>query len=186
MTTNDAMLRKLEELLDKREIPFHAKQNRIMCFPHTINIAVQHVLKKMTVIPDDEDDESLDEDPLPDSDFSSAEQRGRSQSFEEACAMDPIGKCRKIAVSIRASGQRRDEFENFIKNGNDKNWFKNAKNVAIKIPIRQVKRNVVTRWDSTYQMIKRSIELRPVILTLSFPVYIIQPDSAPNRPLMVS
>lgn len=159
------MLRKLQELLDECEISFRAKQNRIMCFPHIINIAVQHVLKVMTVIPDDEEDVQPDDDP--DSDFSSAEQRGRSQSFEAASAEDPIGKCRKIAVSIRASGQRRDEFENFIKDGNEKNWFKNTKGMVVKIPIRQVKRDVVTRWDSTYQMIKRSIELRPVILTLS-------------------
>lgn len=165
--TNDAMLDKLEEALDQREIPFDARQRRIICFPHTINIAVQCVLSKMrsTVTPESDDgfqSSGSDSDPV------SADNRGHGQSFEAACGSDPIGRCRKIVIALRASGQRRDEFDNWVKTGNEKNWFRNSKGKAIKVPLKQLLRDVDTRWSSTYQMIKRFIEMRPVRFTLIF------------------
>ena len=53
------MLEHLETLFKEQEIfSFDTKDNRIMCFPHIINIAVQHVLKRMSKVeaPDNEDD----------------------------------------------------------------------------------------------------------------------------------
>ena len=53
---NDTMLEFLEKLFMEREIfSFDAKGNRIMCFPHTINITVQHVLKRMSSVSAPED-----------------------------------------------------------------------------------------------------------------------------------
>jgi hypothetical protein len=57
------MLQHLEKLLLEREITsIDAKDNRIMCFPHTINIAVQHVLKKMSSVeaPEDDNEENFE------------------------------------------------------------------------------------------------------------------------------
>jgi len=34
----------LEALYRERNIPFDAQDRRIMCFPHVINIATQHVI----------------------------------------------------------------------------------------------------------------------------------------------
>jgi hypothetical protein len=160
LNTNDAMMRKIEEILEEREIPFNAKDSRIMCFPHIINIIVQHVLAKMTSAPildsdHDDDSDDTENDDLP------ADQRGRTQTFEEAFSADPIGRCRRLVVKLRSSGQRRDDFNNWVKTGNEKNWFK-IKNKAVKLPHKELLRDVPTRWDSTYQMIKRCIEMRPV------------------------
>jgi len=151
LNTNDAMMREIEKILEEREIPFNAEDSRIMCFPHIINIAVQHVLAKMTSAPvpdsssDDEIDSANDEDPP-------ADQRGRTQTFDSAFSADPIGRCRRLVVKLRSSGQRRDDFNNWVKTGNEKSWFK----------IKELLHDVPTRWDSTYQMIKRCIEMRPV------------------------
>ena len=95
LTTNDKMLEHLETLFEEREIfSFDA---RIMCFPHIINIAVQHVLKRMSKVeaPDNEDDsEDLIEKSNAD------EGRGFGQTFEAACAQDPINRLCKIVMTI--------------------------------------------------------------------------------------
>ena len=161
LTTNDKMLEHLESLFEEREIfSFDAKDNRIMCFPHIINIAVQHVLKKMSKVeaPDNEDDsEDLIEKSNAD------EGRGFGQTFEAACAQDPIDRLRKIVMTIRASGQRRDAFNAWIDTGNMSGLFV-INNCPVEIEPNQLLRDVVTRWDSTYQMIKRCIEMRLVSL----------------------
>jgi hypothetical protein len=155
------MLEFLEGLLSEREIvSFDAKDNRIMCFPHTINIAVQNVLKKMSSVEPPEEDDTF-EDLI--STASGEEGRGFGQSFEDACAQDPISRLRNIVMAIRSSGQRRDAFINWIENGNKSGLFV-FENKATQIQPKQLLRDVRTRWDSTYQMIMRCIEMRLVSL----------------------
>ena len=162
LNTNDAMMKKIAELLGDHEIPFNAQDSCVMCFPHIVNIAVQHVLAKMSSAPVISDDEDLggstDED-------LSAEQRGHTQTFESACAADPIGRCCKLVVNLRSSGQRRDDFNNWVKTGNEKNWFK-IRGQVVKVPHRELLCDVATRWDSTYQMIRCCVEMRPVVGTM--------------------
>jgi hypothetical protein len=159
------MLEFLQKLFEEREIfSFDAKDNRIMCFPHIINIAVQHVLKKMSSVEAPEDDED-DEDLIDNS--NADEGRGFGQSFEAACAQDPITRIRKIVMAIRASGQRRDALLIWIETGNKSGLFVlNGK--PIQIQPKQLLRDVRTRWDSTYQMLKRCIEMRLVSPTFPF------------------
>ena len=159
LNTNDAMMREIQKILEDREIPFNAKDSRIMCFPQIVNITVQHVLTKMTSAPILDDDEDADFDNF--ADDLPADQRGRTQTFESAVLADPIGRCRKLVVKLWSSGQIRDEFNNWVKVSNEKNWFK-IKGKPIKLPHKEFLRDVRTRWDSTYQMIKRFIEMRPV------------------------
>lgn len=107
------MMRKMVPLFRERDIPFDAKNNRINCFPHIINIVAQHVIKKVSksVAADADDAFIFTQSRNPD------ERRAPPETFEEACASDPLGRVRKIIVAIRASGQRRDEFNNWIKMG---------------------------------------------------------------------
>ena len=115
--TNTKAMEELEILLRTREIHFNAKEQRVMCFPHIINIVCQHVIAKMsrTALPEDDDDEEeeleedqsgTDDDPPPNTNTRAA-----------ACARDPIARCQKIVMAIRSSGQRRDKFESWIKTG---------------------------------------------------------------------
>jgi hypothetical protein len=84
-----------------------------MCFPHVINIVVQHTLSKLSraVIPEADEDDDANEENL---DVDSA---ANPQTREAAYALDPISRCRKIVVAIRSSGQRRQKFTNWIKTG---------------------------------------------------------------------
>jgi hypothetical protein len=153
------MLQYLQKLFEEREIfSFDAKDNRIMCFPHIINIAVQHVLKKMSAIEAPESDDDFEE--LIDN-SNADEGRGFGQSYEAACAQDPIARIRKIVMAIRTSGQRRDALIIWIDTGNKSGLFVlNGK--TVQIDGKQLLRDVRTRWDSTYHMLKRSIEMRLV------------------------
>ena len=83
------------------------------------------------------------------------------KSFDDARAQDPIARLRKIVMKIRSSGQRRDAFTSWINAGNNSGLFV-LNNKPVQIQPKQLLRDVRTRWDSTYQMIKRCIEMRLV------------------------
>jgi hypothetical protein len=93
------MLQYMQKQFEEREIlSFDAKDRRIMCFPHTINIAVQHILSKMSSVkaPDDDDEDPEDLIGAAGTD----EVHGFGQSFEEARAQDPIACLRRIVMAI--------------------------------------------------------------------------------------
>jgi hypothetical protein len=158
LTTNDKML-------ENHEIfSFDSKDNRIMCFLHIINITVQHVLKKMSLaqVPENDDDpEVFTGEPNTD--------KGHrfSQSFAAACAQDPIACLRKIVMVIQSSRQHCDVLMRWIETGNQNRLFV-LNNRPVQIQPRQLLRDVRTRWDSMYQMIKRCIEMRLVCLPLFY------------------
>lgn len=138
-------MEELEILFLKRDIPFNHKDNHIRCFPHVINICAQHTIDKFTSTYRREaeyDGESDDPDAVP-------------------VSSDPIARGRLVVKAIRASGQRRDRFEDLIRDGNAKGYFK-VEGQIVKVNIRQLLLDVRTRWDSVYQMIKRLREMRPV------------------------
>ena len=65
LQTNTKAIEELEILLHTCEIPFNAKAQCVMCFPHIVNIICQHVIVKMSssALPEDVDDDNQEEDP---------------------------------------------------------------------------------------------------------------------------
>jgi hypothetical protein len=112
LQTNTKAMEELEILLHAREISFDAKEQRLMCFPHIVNIICQHVIAKMSrsALPEDVDDDEEAETNQPRSEDT-------PNTRAAAYSNDPIARCRKIVVAIRSSGQRRDKFESWIKTG---------------------------------------------------------------------
>jgi hypothetical protein len=106
------MMRHLELLLKEREIPFDAKNNRINCFPHIINIVAQHVIKSVSKSVAADSDDAFVFEPQ-----ALTRTVTPPRTFEEACVFDPLGRIRKVIVAIRASGQRRDDFNSWIRMG---------------------------------------------------------------------
>jgi hypothetical protein len=174
-SNNETWMKGLETILLSRDIPFDWADNRIMClftrilhcitltltlfrcFPHVIQICCDHMIDSIT-------DTNLADTaaefvaliPSPDPD---------RQTFEEAVRRDPIALGRAVVRSIRASGQRRQNFEETIKDGNSKHWFGlNDKGEHLVVPCLQLLRDVKTRWDSVYGMISRLREMRPVFI----------------------
>lgn len=154
-------MHELEILLEARDINFDALDNRIMCFPHIINIASQHVIEDFTNI-------SLAD---PEHEFTSTYPPNHPErcQYEALRARDAVALGRDIVRVLRASGQRRDDFNTIIRLGNENDWFRHERGgEPVQLPHLQLLRDVKTRWDSVYYMIRRLRELRPVYILFSF------------------
>ncbi|KIM50516.1 hypothetical protein SCLCIDRAFT_145270, partial [Scleroderma citrinum Foug A] len=146
---NDTFIRELEKLLEKRDIPFDAKDHRIQCFPHILNICSGHVVNVLTNAGITEIAEAW---------VSSLPQDlNDRQTYQEALAQDPIALGHTIVQVMHASIQQRDTFEEYIKEGNNQGYWDIYHNDGrvehIKIDVLQLIRNVKTWWDSIYYMI---------------------------------
>jgi len=89
------MMKELQVLFEEREIPFDAKENRIPCFPHIINIVAQHIISKFSTSVAPKTDDLFEDDDPPHPNL-----RGPPKSFDEARARDPLSRVRKIIVAI--------------------------------------------------------------------------------------
>lgn len=147
-------MHELEILLEARDITFNALDNRIMCFPHIINIASQHVIEAFTNV----NLSGLEHEYT----SSFPPNHPERQQYEALRARDAVALGRDIVRILRASGQRRDDFETIIRVGNKNSWFQDAERQPIRLRHLQLLRDVKTRWDSVYYMIRRLRELRPV------------------------
>jgi hypothetical protein len=125
------------------------------CFPHTINTCCSHIV-----------DECTDADLVDSAEAfvaSIPHYDPDKQSFEEACKRDPIALGRDVVRALRVSGQRRELFTEVIKDGNEKRHFIVGNNPQpVTLPQLQLLRDVKTRWDSVYFMIRRLRVMRPV------------------------
>lgn len=84
------------------------------------------------------------------------------QSDAEAIARDPISLARANVRFTRASSNRRLAFGNIIDQGNRDGDFGTVKEPQHQIKNRQLLRDMEVRWDSTYMMVDRVLEMRPV------------------------
>jgi hypothetical protein len=149
-SNNGTFMEEMEHLLHLRDIDFDHLDRRIMCFLHIINICCQHILSEFTNV-NLVDTTGVAE--LPSS--------ANEQSYKEAVGSDPIARGRNIVRVLRGSGQRRDRFNEVIDDGNAKEWFV-VGNQVVMLPRLQLLRDVRTRWDSVYFMIRRLRQMRPV------------------------
>lgn len=184
------MMKELERLLGEREVEFNARDRRIMCFPHIINICVKHVLDAFsgmdpadlanafvgafTDISSADIADAFSGAPAHDSDSSGEDSDDDSEmrkkrrlekkfrkKYLEALESDPIALGRRIVKTIRASGLRRDDFMHVIKSCNSADLFKFQGGI-VQVPEYQLLRDVSTRWDSVYFMINRLLAMRVV------------------------
>jgi hypothetical protein len=112
-----------------------------MCFPHTINIAVQHVLDKMSLVKAPESDDDDDAEDLTDA-ADRDEGCGFGQTFEDACAEDPITHLHKIVRAICSSEKHCDAFMTWIETGNRSRLFGLKNNNPVHIQPKQLLRDI--------------------------------------------
>ena len=145
-SNNKTMMESLQAMLAPHDVVFDPDDRRIMCFAHIIDLC-----SKRVVLATSNGADNLDENG-----YSSLEDNATAPS-------DPISRARAAVQAIRGSGLRRDAFNEAITTGNTKGYFKagqSAKPVVVKQL--QLLRDVRTRWDSVYHMLRRLRELRPV------------------------
>jgi hypothetical protein len=95
-------------------------------------------------------------------------------SWKQAAHKKPLSRLRVLIRALRASGKRREAFSESIREGNSKGFFvdpeagQRGEMKSIHVPECNLLRDVDTRWDSVYYMIKRARILRPVSLFFFF------------------
>lgn len=79
---------------------------------------------------------------------------------------NPLSRARRVVRLLRSSDLRREGFRDFIKDGNQRGRFigtdKDNNCKTIEVPELELLRDVKTRWDSVFLMLRRLRQLRPV------------------------
>ncbi|CDO76288.1 hypothetical protein BN946_scf184917.g4 [Trametes cinnabarina] len=178
------MMEEITRILTAKGIPFHREGNHLRCFPHVVNISVRHGLSALTEIQLPTTSSASERaglgasqvacmaaaasipidplllprsDTLPDASTNSALQD--DPGYAAALQDDPIKMARDLISVCRSSGQRREELQRTIAEGNQARRF----GPGVVIPQAQLLRDVDTRWSSTFLMIDRLLELYPAV-----------------------
>ena len=141
---NETMMKSLEKRMAARDVSFDARDRRIMCFAHIINLCSGRVIHAAS------NGAGYDD--------------GYSSSDDNAVPSNPIVRARAAVRAIRGSGERRDAFHRNIVEGNKEGWFMGQSSDIVKIKPLELLQDVRTRWDSVYHMLTRLLEMRPVRL----------------------
>jgi hypothetical protein len=88
------------------------------------------------------------------------EHNENNHAYAKALESDVVGKARSLVSTCRASGQRREDLQSTIMEGNSSESFLNGKQLRNV----QLLRDMDVRWSSTYLMIDRVLELYPVCM----------------------
>ena len=140
------MMGTLETILKGREIDFDANDCQIMCFAHVVNLCSGRVIHGA----------AGDSGDTP------------SESGVDITPSNPIARAHAAVQVIRASSARRDAFLKVIKNGNEGGWFRSGDlPEVVQLKPLQLLRDVRTRWDSVYYMLRRLHKMRLVCLLSS-------------------
>ena len=84
------------------------------------------------------------------------------EEYRSALTADIIGTARKLVAACRASGQRREDFELTIREGNEAGSWTDSEGNPLPLPVLQLLRDCETRWSSTFFMLDRVVTLLPV------------------------
>jgi hypothetical protein len=182
-------MQELQILLNDRDIEFDAKDNRIGCYPHIINICVSHIVSSCTKgkaadyqldtagfdFSDDDDDAEEDNEEEDDEEEDDEEDVINPQQYDlvkwfESLKRDPVKRARAVVRTVRSSGQRKEDFLKLIRLGNNMKSFKDENDNVILLKELQLLKDVRHRWDSLYTMLVRLEEQRQVHL-LSLPLF---------------
>jgi hypothetical protein len=121
---------------------FDASDWKVMCFGHVIDLASGRVISGVTDLGDRKPDI-----PPP------------WNSNEQQCDIVTLG--RNVVWVIRASGTRRDAFNDVIKHRNTKMLFK-LDGKVVQVKELQLLWSVCTRWDLVYYMLNCLRDMWPV------------------------
>ncbi|KAI9061181.1 hypothetical protein FKP32DRAFT_1576752 [Trametes sanguinea] len=145
------MMDDLEKILKEKGVRFHRMGNRIRCFPHVVNISVQHALRALGCS-------------AKKSDTPPVESRASSSDNEyaDALSQNPVAAARELVKKARQSGLRREEFEQIVSDCIENGTFGEDSDPGGT----QLLRDVDTRWSSTFLMLDRLLALYPAVQIL--------------------
>ncbi|CAE6524483.1 unnamed protein product [Rhizoctonia solani] len=172
-SNNDTMMEDLERRMCEAGHTFDKDGNRVRCFPHIINLAVNAICDALGATGDDYLQRQTSSGHTP---------SDSTVEYLQALRARPDLRVREIVKALRP-GQRRRALNQIIKEGNDRGIWKiedvqviqvtNADGtveereeeveVVIKLKVLNLILDVKTRWSSTRDMLFRFSELYPAI-----------------------
>jgi hypothetical protein len=144
-SNNQTAMEELSRQLLRQGIEFDAVDRRVPCFPHIINICVQHIMDEHSTV-------DLSGVPGP---FVVGNSSFDKAVYITALQGDVLCRARSIVRAARASNKRRDNFRDIIRAGNDAKIFRNSNFEEIMLPILELLCDEPTRWGSSFVMVNR-------------------------------
>lgn len=158
---NSTFIEELGKLMDLEGIDFDTQDQHFRCFPHILNLAVKDILKlinidsensmyvDLTKLKLDDEDEDEDED-TEDSDLDSEEALENHEELGKFSEL--ITKVRSVTKKIRKSQQLEKILQHCC--------------ALCCVEYNKLELDVVTRWNSTYNMLSSFLYLKPAILLM--------------------
>lgn len=145
---NDMFIHELETLLEKCDIPFNAKDQQVQCLSHTLDVCTGHVVDMLT---NTELTEVAMAWPISPQDLSNR------QTYQEVLSQNPITLGHNIVQASHSSDLWWDEFKNYIKEGNEQNYWNIQHNDGrvkeVKINVIQFICDVEMWWGSAFHAV---------------------------------
>ncbi|PPR07616.1 hypothetical protein CVT24_004169 [Panaeolus cyanescens] len=141
-SNNSTMMEEMVKSLEGLGVPFHAKSNHIRCFPHVINLAVKAIIGALIepwALPENASQADIE--------------------YHAALKADLVGRVRRFSTFVRSSGQRREAFEQAIKEINEAGGFGEAVKKLMRLV--GLLKDMEVRWSANMYMVDRFLEQYP-------------------------
>ncbi|EUC65415.1 hAT family dimerization protein, partial [Rhizoctonia solani AG-3 Rhs1AP] len=146
-SNNDSMMTQLEEYMVTRGMDFDRHGNRLRCFPHVVNLAVQDIIGDLSVSSKDYEKNlaqrgiKLDGQP-------------ELQAYLSALSRELLERIRRTITALRRTQRRQGLRRTIVAGNSDNSW--NLKLLELKL-------DCPTRWSSSRDMIERLLYLYPAV-----------------------
>ncbi|EUC54139.1 hAT family dimerization protein, partial [Rhizoctonia solani AG-3 Rhs1AP] len=146
-SNNDSMMTQLEEYMVTQGMDFDRHGNRLRCFPHVINLAVQDILGALSLSAKDYEGNlaqrgfKLDGQP-------------ELQAYLSALSRELLERIRQTITALRRTQRRQGLRKTILVGNSDGSWTLRALELKLDCP---------TRWSSTRDMIERLLYLYPAV-----------------------
>ncbi|EUC54341.1 hAT family dimerization protein, partial [Rhizoctonia solani AG-3 Rhs1AP] len=149
-SNNDSMMAQLEEYMVTRGMDFDRHGNRLRCFPHVVNLAVQDIIGALSASAKSYEenlalqDIKLDTEP-------------ELKAYLSSLSRELLERIRRTIAALRRTQRRQGLRRTIIAGNSDKSWH---------LRLLELKLDCPTRWSSSRDMIERLLYLYPSMRSL--------------------
>ncbi|CAE6502682.1 unnamed protein product [Rhizoctonia solani] len=144
-SNNDSMMSQLEEYMMAQGMDFDQHGNRLRCFPHVVNLAVQDILGALAALATEYHDSISQQGYILDDEL---------ELYLSALSFELLSRIRKTITALRQAQRRQGLRRTIIEGNTNKSWD---------LKLLELKLDCLTRWLSTRDMIEHILYLYPAV-----------------------